>query len=341
MKRCLELALKGAGFVAPNPMVGAVLVHEDRIIGEGFHQRYGDPHAEVNCIRSVLPEHRHLIPLSTLYVSLEPCSHFGKTPPCTGLILAHQIPSVVIGCTDPFPEVNGRGVRLLREAGVEVMTDILEAECRGLNKRFIYSVTKHQPYVILKWAQTADGKMASQGAGRLHISNDFTNRLVHRWRAEESAIMVGTNTAMLDDPQLNTRLWPGPSPVRVVIDLDLRLPSTLHVFDQSVPTIVFNAFRDEAIDNLQYYQVSRDVSLVHQVLHGLQQLKIQSVLVEGGRKLLQSFIDEGAWNEARVIINEEHTAGTGLPGPVLSHAKALSSERYGSDSIHYFIPQNS
>ncbi|MFI5128490.1 MAG: bifunctional diaminohydroxyphosphoribosylaminopyrimidine deaminase/5-amino-6-(5-phosphoribosylamino)uracil reductase RibD, partial [Chitinophagales bacterium] len=251
MYRCLELAKLGAGQVAPNPMVGAVLVHDDRIIGEGYHQKYGEAHAEVNCIgQAALSGLTDAISQSTLYVSLEPCSHFGKTPPCTDLIIKHKIPKVVIGCRDPFKEVNGKGIEKLIAAGIEVQQGVLEKECIDLNKRFLTFHTQHRPYIILKWAETADGFMAPpapQGGireesvrQRLLISNEYTNRLVHRWRSEEAAILVGTNTIENDDPELTTRLWPGHSPVRLIVDMNLRLPSSLKVFNGQEETIIFN-----------------------------------------------------------------------------------------------------
>ncbi|MBL7743449.1 MAG: bifunctional diaminohydroxyphosphoribosylaminopyrimidine deaminase/5-amino-6-(5-phosphoribosylamino)uracil reductase RibD, partial [Chitinophagaceae bacterium] len=314
MNRCLQLAEMGAGNVAPNPLVGAVLVHEGRIIGEGYHEKYGQAHAEVNCIKQAVQNgFENLIAYSTLYVSLEPCAHFGKTPPCADLIIQYKIPRAVIGCRDPFKEVNGKGIEKLKAAGVEVETGVLEKECRELNKRFFTFHTAHRPYIILKWAQTADGFMAppppkrgiiaseylkesfkiedskappSEGFGeaRLLISNEYTNRLVHKWRSEEASIMVGTNTALHDDPELTTRLWPGHSPVRLVVDMSLRLPSFLHVFDRKAKTIVFNTVKHEEQGDLIYYQVTEDVSLVHQVVNALYQLKLQSVLVEGGAR---------------------------------------------------------
>ena len=261
MRRCLELATLGCGNVAPNPMVGAVLVFNDRVIGEGYHQKYGEAHAEVNCIDSVAEADKKLISSSTLYVSLEPCAHFGKTPPCADLIIQHKIPRVIIGCRDPFKEVDGKGIEKLKAAGVHIETGILEDDCRELNKRFFSFHTKQRPYVILKWAQTADGfiaatnhppgertlKESAEKKERLHISNEYSNRLVHKWRSEEAAILIGTNTALLDDPELTTRLWPGRSPVRLILDMDLRLPAHLKIFDRSVRTIVFNSIKEEEV----------------------------------------------------------------------------------------------
>ena len=340
MRRCLELAQSGCGNVAPNPMVGAVLVFNDRVIGEGYHQKYGEAHAEVNCIDSVAESDKKLIPSSTLYVSLEPCAHFGKTPPCADLIIQHKIPRVIIGCRDPFKEVNGKGIEKLKAAGVRTETGILEEECKKLNKRFFSFHTKHRPYVILKWAQTADGfiaatnhpaaertlKESAEKKERLHISNEYSNRLVHKWRSEEAAILIGTNTAVLDDPELTTRLWPGRSPVRLILDMDLRLPAHLKIFDRSVRTIVFNSIRDEEDNGLFYYRLAKNASIIKQIMNALYHLNIQSVLVEGGAKLLQAFIDERIWDEARVIINQEWT--------LLDNKKATNGLRApGSDDM--------
>ena len=336
MDRCLQLARLGQGRTATNPMVGSVLVHDGLIIGEGYHEQYGQAHAEVNCIASVRPEHQHLIEQSTLYVSLEPCAHFGKTPPCADLIVGKNIPRVVIGCRDPFPLVDGKGIEKLQAAGVKVTLGVREEECRALNKRFFTYHTEHRPYVVLKWAQTSDSSIARGNYGRLQISNPMTNRLVHRWRSEEMAILVGTNTALFDDPELTTRLWPGANPIRLVVDMGLRLPASLKLFDGEHPTIVFNKLRHSEHFNLRYYQVTEDVSLVHQVLNALYQLKIQSVLVEGGAALLQSFIDEGVWDEARIITNESLSVANGLPAPRIREAQIRQVEDIATDRIRYY-----
>ena len=355
MQRCLELAGQGTGYVAPNPMVGAVLLYESRIISEGWHQQYGGPHAEVNCIASVKEEDKELIPQSTLYVSLEPCVHHGKTPPCTDLIIQHKIKKVVIGCRDPFKEVDGKGIEKLRAAGVEVeLADrLLAYECKKMNKRFFTFHTKQRPYIILKWAQTADGKITSPPAplyewrgeasenpvaGRLLISNEYSNRLVHKWRSKEASILVGTNTALLDDPELTTRLWSGPSPIRLVIDMKLRLPEKLKIFNRQVRTIIFNKMKHEEDGNLLYYQLTNDVSLVHQVLKALYQLNIQSVMVEGGARLLRSFIDEDLWDETRIIHNYSLFAGDGLDAPKPENAILVGSEELFSDTIETYAP---
>lgn len=368
MHRCLQLAQLGQGYVAPNPMVGAVLVHDNRIIGEGYHQQYGGPHAEVNCISSVKPEDEQLISQSTIYVSLEPCAHFGKTPPCANLIIDKRIPRVVIGCRDPFVQVNGKGIEKLQSAGVDIAVGILERECKELNKRFFTFHTQHRPYIVLKWAQTADGKIAAapspnsvpnvrfaplppvgrEHISRLLISNEYTNRIVHKWRSEEMAILVGTNTALYDNPELTTRLWPGSNPVRLVVDMDLKLPPTLKLFNSAAPTIVFNTKRHHmpegilaSADNYSvgFYQVTEDVSLVYQITNALYQMNIQSVLVEGGAFLLQSFMDEDMWDEAKIITNQELIAGDGLPAPILKSSLLKNRETIYSDTIRYYYNQ--
>ena len=338
MRRCLQLAALGAGYVAPNPMVGAVLVYNNKIIGEGYHQRYGEAHAEVNCIASVEPANRQYIQQSTLYVSLEPCAHHGKTPPCADLIVRNKIPKVIIGCRDPFKQVDGKGIEKLNAAGIDVNVGILENESKEINKRFFTFHTKHRPYIIIKWAQTADLKISSGTDNRLLISNEYSNRLVHKWRSEEASILVGTNTAVNDDPELTTRLWIGPSPVRMIVDMDLRLPSWLKIFNQQVRTIVFNKIKHEESGNLMYYQVTEDVPLVHQVVNALYYLNIQSLIVEGGAKLLQSFIDEDIWDEARIITSTKMIAGIGLPAPQFNKSVFSASSYLHDDRIQIFTP---
>lgn len=304
MQRCIDLAKCGAGSVAPNPLVGAVLVHQDRIIGEGFHQVYGGPHAEVNCIRSVKDSDRELIPFSTLYVSLEPCAHFGKTPPCANLILSEKIPNVIIGSKDPFEQVNGKGIDILKKGGVNVLQGILEKECDELNKRFFTFHREHRPYIILKWAQTADLKISSGSSDRLMISNKYTDRLVHKWRSEEAGIMVGTNTAENDDPLLTNRWWTGNNPVRIVIDRNLKLAPSLKLFDGSTRTIVFYCSGElHQSSTVEYIQIKNKKDLIPQVLKALYDLKVLSVIIEGGAALINSFISSGLWDEARVITN--------------------------------------
>lgn len=347
MLRCLELAQLGASHVVPNPMVGAVLVYEDRIIGEGYHQQYGKAHAEPNCIASVKKEDQHLIEHSTLYVSLEPCAHFGKTPPCADLIIEKKIRKVIIGCRDPFVQVNGKGIEKLIQSGIEIELGVLENECIQLNKRFFTFHTKHRPYIILKWAETLNKKMAREDEIRLFISNHYTNRMVHQWRSREASIAVGTNTALYDDPELTTRLWKGNNPVRIVVDMNLQLPKSLKLFNSQAPTIVFNTkkhslpFEKISIAELKnmgvgYYQVTEDASLVHQMLNALYGMNIQSMIVEGGSFLLQSFIDEGMWDEARIICNEQMTISNGLASPVLVDPHLVHTEQFFSDVVRIY-----
>ena len=340
MFRCLELAVLAKGNVAPNPMVGSVLVHNGRIIGEGYHQQYGRAHAEVNCINSVVENDSYLISQSTLYVNLEPCSHFGKTPPCCDLIIKLGIKKVVVGCRDSYEEVNGKGIEKLQQNGVEVVLGILEGDCKHLNQSFFIFHTKKRPFVILKWAETANGKIATNTNERLLISNDSSNRLVHKWRSEEAAILVGTKTALLDNPSLTNRLWQCKNPIRLVIDKHLELPTSLQLFNQEQATIVFNFIKHETKGNLTFYLLTEADDLLEQMLQACYQLHIQSVLVEGGAKLLQSFIDRALWDEARVITNSNLIINSGLNAPVLSHQVITKNDTIFSDSITYFTNQN-
>ncbi len=340
MHRCTELAKLGAGSVAPNPLVGAVLVYKDRIIGEGYHMQYGQAHAEVNCINSVQEADLERIPAATLYVSLEPCAHFGKTPPCADLIIAKKIPTVVIGCRDPFKEVDGKGMEKLLAAGVQIITPVLEKECRELNKRFFVFHRQHRPYIILKWAETANGIIGNRDLTRLLISQPLTNRLVHQWRGEEAAVMVGTQTALADNPALTNRLGKGGHPLRLVIDLNGRLPDTLHLFDGEVPTIVFNYLKEEEQKNLRYYRLERGGDIIRQVCDALYQLHIQSVLVEGGAAWLQSFIDANKYDEIRIISNMNMTAAAGVAAPVTAALQLQQSWQLQSDMIRFYTPQD-
>ena len=337
MHRCIELAKLGEGYVAPNPMVGAVLVFEGRIIGEGFHKEYGEAHAEVNCLNSVKEEDRKFISQSTLYVSLEPCNFFGKTPPCTDLILKNKIPKVVIGCHDPNKEVDGKGIEKLKTEGIIVVYGILEKECVELNKRFITFQKQQRPFIILKWAQSSNNKISGSGKARLLISNEKTNRLVHKWRSEEAAILVGANTALQDDPELTNRFWDGPSPTRLVLDMDLKLPESLKVFNRKQRTIIFNSQKYEEKENLIFYKIDKDKNTVHQLIESLFQLNIQSVLVEGGAKMLQSFIDENTWDEIRVIKNEKLIINNGLASPQMPALTTVEETRIGSDLVNTYI----
>ena len=319
MRRCIELASKGAGSVAPNPMVGCVVVHRGRIIGEGYHENFGGPHAEVNAIASV--EDLALLKESILYVSLEPCSHFGKTPPCSSLILQHKIPHVVIGIRDPFGGFAGRGIELLRKGGVYVEEGVLEKECKWLNRRFLTFHRFERPYIILKWAQTTDGfidsdRNPSERAGPNWITSEEARQMVHRLRAEESAILVGTRTAKIDNPRLTVRNWPGISPLRLVIDKMLSLPQHLSLFDQSVPTLVFTEQSRQNSVNLEYATIRFDRSLPKLILKELYQREILSVIVEGGGYTLNSFIEQNLWDEAHIYTGN-NCFNRGIPAPKL------------------------
>lgn len=300
MRRCIELAKNGICNVAPNPMVGAVIVCEGRIIGEGYHIRCGEAHAEVNAIRSVKDE--SLLRRSTIYVSLEPCSHYGKTPPCADLIIEKQIPRIVIGYQDPFSEVAGRGIRKLRDAGREVTVGVLEKECRQLIRRFVTFNTLHRPYITLKWAESADRfiDMERSGGKPALLSSPLTSMLVHKKRAETDAIMVGRRTALLDNPSLTVRNWYGRNPIRIITDSNLTLPPDLHIFDGSVPTIIFTAKEHPEEKNVTYITIDFERQPLLQIMEELYRRKIQSLLVEGGSQLLQSFIDMDLWDEAYV-----------------------------------------
>jgi diaminohydroxyphosphoribosylaminopyrimidine deaminase/5-amino-6-(5-phosphoribosylamino)uracil reductase len=302
MARCIALAKAGSPSVAPNPMVGAVIVHQGRIIGEGYHRMSGEPHAEVNAIASVRDE--ALLREATLYVNLEPCSHYGKTPPCTELIIRRHIPRVVAGCPDPFPEVSGRGINLLRKAGVEVVTGVMEQEAIELNRVFITAHLQQRPYVILKWAQSADGFIdrirADASEKPAQLSVPATRRYVHKLRSEVSAIMVGTNTALLDNPSLTVRHWPGISPVRILLDRTLRIPPSSHLLDGSVRTLVFTAESLASRENREYIRIDFSSPVIPQVLHALYERQLYSLLVEGGACLHQSFLDAGLYDEVQI-----------------------------------------
>ena len=335
MIRCLQLAQMGGGNVAPNPMVGAVLVYDNKIIGEGYHQKYGQAHAEVNCINNVSEENINLISKSILYVSLEPCSHFGKTPPCADLNIQNKIPKVVIGCKDFFKEVAGRGIQKLKDAGIEVIIGVLENECVNINKRFFTFHEKFRPYIILKWAQSINGKIGTPGNERILISNNYSNKLVHKWRSEEAAILIGTNTALKDDPLLTTRLWQGKNPVRIIIDKELRLPLSLKTFNDEVKTIVYNLIRNSTEENLVHIQLEKE-NFIDQIIYSLFEMNIQSVLIEGGAKTLQSFIDKDLWDEAKVITNEELIIENEVDAPEMKDFIFEKQERYLNDVISYF-----
>ncbi|MDX9749197.1 MAG: bifunctional diaminohydroxyphosphoribosylaminopyrimidine deaminase/5-amino-6-(5-phosphoribosylamino)uracil reductase RibD [Paludibacter sp.] len=337
MYRCLQLARIGNGFTAPNPMVGSVIVHNDKIIGEGYHQRYGEAHAEPNAINSVTDT--QLLRESTLYVNLEPCSHFGKTPPCANLIITSGIPRVVIGTLDPNPKVSGRGIQLMREAGIEVEVGVLEKECVELNKRFFIWQRENRPFVLLKWAQTRDGFIDANrkepGDGPVLISNLLTKQFTHKYRAQNQAIMVSTNTAVLDNPNLSVRRWSGKNPVRITIDRTGRIPENYHLLDQSVRTLVFTEQTNKLTsEKLEYITLPFDDGLIRNILQILSEKNIHSVLVEGGSQLLKSFISSGLWDEAHVEISPVEL-GDGVAAPATGVLVERSCTVEGHQWIDY------
>ncbi|WP_159582809.1 bifunctional diaminohydroxyphosphoribosylaminopyrimidine deaminase/5-amino-6-(5-phosphoribosylamino)uracil reductase RibD [Marinoscillum sp. 108] len=327
MQRALELARLGLGNVSPNPMVGCVIVKDDKIIGEGYHEQYGGPHAEVNAVQAV--KDQSLLAQSTAYVTLEPCSHFGKTPPCADLLVRHQVKRVVICNEDPNPLVAGQGIERLRNAGIEVEIGLLREEGRVLNRRFFTAFEKKRPYVILKWAQTADGFVARENYDSKWISNTYSRQLVHKWRAEEDAILVGTNTARYDNPSLTTRDWKGKNPVRFFIDRTLLLNKGMHLMDGTVPTYCFTEGEGENRQNLTFIQ--QEQIAPEAILASISELKIQSLIMEGGSGLLNSFIERGLWDEARVFI-APHTFGKGIAAPHIS-GELLSAEDVLGDRL--------
>lgn len=306
MKRCLQLAKNGLGTTYPNPLVGSVIVHKGKIIGEGWHKKAGEPHAEVNAINSV--KNKELLPESTIYVNLEPCSHFGKTPPCANLIIEHRIPKVVIGCIDSYSEVAGKGIEKLTNAGCKVTLNVLEKECLTINKRFFTFHNKKRPYIILKWAETADGFIApliNHSKTSIAISNPYSRQLVHKYRTEEQAILVGTNTVLNDNPNLDARDWFGNNPTRIILDRTNKIPANFNVKNKENPTIIFTEEENCLNSENCIYEFSIfDTLLISNILNNLYDKNIQSVIIEGGAFTLQQFIDSNLWDEARVFISE-------------------------------------
>lgn len=333
MRRALELAQRGTGYVSPNPLVGCVIVHDNRMIGEGWHKQYGGPHAEVNAVESVAD--KTLLPQSTVYVTLEPCSHFGKTPPCADMLIREKVKRVVIANLDTNPLVGGEGIRKLRQAGIEVVTGICDGEGRAINRRFFTFIEKKRPYIILKWAETADGFIARENYDSKWISSIYARQLVHRWRAEEDAILVGMRTAQHDNPRLNVRDWSGRDPVRIVIDRFLRLDTGLHLFDGTQRTICYNVLKQEEHLNLSLVRINEE-SFLPELLHHLFTINIQSVLVEGGAHTLNTFIEGGLWDEAR-IFQSEKVFQRGIKAPVIA-GQLAGSHPIDTDVLNIYYP---
>lgn len=335
--RCIELARLGAGNVSPNPMVGCVIVNNEKIIGEGFHREYGGAHAEVNAIAAVSDQ--ELLGGSTLYVTLEPCAHHGNTPPCADLIVEKRIPKVVIGTIDPFAKVAGKGIEKLRKAGVDVEVGVLETECRDLNKRFFTFHEKIRPYVILKWAQTLDGfidvdREQEDYGEPTWITGGLALRLVHKIRSEEDAILVGYNTARKDNPSLTVRHWAGRNPLRAVIDKNLELPDNLNLFDGFAKTLIFNGISNDKSRMGDLVKINFENNQVPQILGELYRRNVLSVIVEGGKKLLESFILSGLWDEAHVFIGNKLFLA-GVQAPKITE-KVIESEALDNDWLNVF-----
>lgn len=329
MQRALQLASLGLGAVSPNPMVGCVVVHQDKIIGEGYHQRYGGPHAEVEAVQQV--EDKSLLAQSTVYVTLEPCAHQGKTPPCAPMLVKCQVPEVMVASLDINPLVSGKGLKILQEAGVKVKYGLMQKASDQLNKRFNTFLSLQRPYIVLKWAQTADGFIAREDFDSKWISNELSRKLVHKWRSEEDAILIGTNTGYYDNPRLNTRDWQGRSPLRVVIDRQLRLAPALNIFDKSLPTLVYNLLKSELEENLEWVKLNKDNFFV-ELFADLHQRKIQSVLVEGGASILNRLIHLDLWDEARVFTGNQ-LFGQGIKAPVLQNFQAVAQQKLLEDQL--------
>ena len=334
MQRCLELAVKGKSKVKPNPMVGSVIVYNGKIIGESYHKEYGKAHAEVNAINSV--KNHNLLSESTLYVNLEPCAHHGKTPPCSDLIIEKKLKRVVIGCKDSFAKVAGKGIEKMLRAGIDVEVGILEKESLELNKAFFTYHSQKRPYIILKWAQTLDAyidviREPSDPIGINWITNTNLKLIVHKWRSEESAIMVGAGTAVNDNPKLDTREWFGSNPIRILISEYDKINIFSNLLDNSTPTIVFTNKELDNYSNTEFIYVNFNLHPIKKILDILYKREIQSIIIEGGQKLLQSFINESVWDEARVLIGDK-TFGNGLSAPIL-HQKQSSNRRYSNDTI--------
>ncbi|GAA4213627.1 bifunctional diaminohydroxyphosphoribosylaminopyrimidine deaminase/5-amino-6-(5-phosphoribosylamino)uracil reductase RibD [Pedobacter jeongneungensis] len=322
IKRCLELAALGMGNVSPNPMVGCVIVLNDKIIGEGYHQEYGKAHAEPNAVKAVFDqfgeEAEAMLKQATAYVSLEPCAHFGKTPPCADLFVKHQIKRVVIGNRDPFSSVDGKGIEKLKNAGIEVISGVLDEECRYLNRRFFTRIQQQRPYIILKWAETANGYFATTDGHQKWISSALAKRLAHRWRTEEDAILIGKQTAIMDNPQLTAREWPGKNPVRLVIDKNLQVPISNHIFNIAAKTIIFNEIKTDVVGNVHYIQMEdMHFYFAQKVAFQLYLMDIQSVIIEGGANIINQFLSANLWDEAR-IFTSSNSWKDGIPSPTIN-----------------------
>ncbi|NIF07080.1 bifunctional diaminohydroxyphosphoribosylaminopyrimidine deaminase/5-amino-6-(5-phosphoribosylamino)uracil reductase RibD [Chryseobacterium sp. Tr-659] len=331
IKRCIELAGKALGRTYPNPLVGSVIVHNGEIIGEGYHHKAGEPHAEINAINSV--ENKSLIPESTIYVSLEPCAHYGKTPPCALKIKELGFKKVVIGAMDSHDKVNGKGKKIIQDAGIEAVSGILENECIELNKRFFTYHEKKRPYIILKWAESGDGFL-DKDFKPTAVSNSLVNQFVHQLRADEHAILVGTQTALHDNPSLTVRNTEGINPVRILIDFDLKVPQHFKIYNNEARTLVLNTLKEGSEENIQFIKVSKE-NFLTELMTALYKEQIQSVIIEGGSFTLQQFIDANLWDEAIVIKNENLQLKNGTKAPEFNQ-KTTKNQRYRDNIISFF-----
>ena len=336
IKRCIHLAKKGFGNASPNPLVGSVIVHNNEIIGEGFHQKFGEAHAEVNAINSV--KDKSLLAFSTIYINLEPCAHFGKTPPCADLIIKSKIPNVVIGHQDPFSKVNGQGIDKLKAAGCKVIVGVCENECNELNKRFFTLHQQKRPYVILKWAESMDGfidkNRSENEKGIFWLSHPKTKRLVHQWRAQEDAILVGRKTVDTDDPELTAREWKGSNPIRVILDSKAQISQNRKVLNGAANTLIYNTIKSENIENIQW--VKTDKNSLIEILEDLGQRNISSIIVEGGFQVLTNFIQENLWDEARIIKGQSRLI-SGKKSPIIS-GEVVDNFEFNGDEIRILKP---
>lgn len=340
MLRALDLAQIGKGRVSPNPMVGAVLVHQGRIIGEGFHAAYGEVHAEVAAIDSVAKCDQHLIPDATLFVTLEPCAHQGKQPPCAQRIVQEGIKTVIVATLDPYTKVQGKGIQILRDAGIEVTLGILENKARWMARRFLTTQTLDRPYIILKWAESAESFFAPLAEERKQLSNHFSMELVQQWRAEEAAILVGYKTALIDNPKLTNRSGKGLQPLRVVLDRRMSLPNSHHLLQDEHPTWILNSELENEMGTKHFRKMDFDKSLLPSLLHDLKMAGKNSLIVEGGAQLLQAFIDVNLWDEARVF-RTSISLEKGLESPTLSSAQLLFQTEIDTDCLNIFQNRNS
>ncbi len=336
MNRCFQLAKRGSGSVSPNPKVGSVIVYKDRIIGEGWHRSYGEPHAEVNAIDSVAEKDRHLLSKSTMYVNLEPCNHFGKTPPCSDLIVKHKLKRVVISTVDSNPKVDGSGIDRLTQNGIEVTTGILEEKGRALNQRFFTSIEKKRPYIILKWAESKDGFIAKHDQQQTWITNEISRRFVHKMRSEEDAILIGKNTLIIDNPKLNNRFFDHKKqPKRIIISEQIPDQKDLNIFDQHQTTILVNSVKEGIGNGMQYWQFDFHNNFIFNLLKRLNKHSVQSIIIEGGAYTLQQFITQNLWDEALVLVGDiEFTSGIKSPQINTSNYTQI---KFNSDTVTYYI----